>query len=108
MASSLVPPPPTHSSLANSAGLPAPAWARWVQQLWDRLHGGATGGCTVARCIVATSTSATTDFGTLETGDRVLVSPASAGNSHFVTVASNGTLPEAAVVGSLYVVLRPF
>ena len=42
----------------------------------------------------------------LRVGDQVVVVPASAVNSHFVTVATAGTLPEAAVVGSLYVVLR--
>jgi hypothetical protein len=58
--------------------------------------------------IVATSTSTTTDFGALKVGDRVVKIPAVAGNSIFYTVATAGTLPAAAVVGDLYVVLRAF
>lgn len=65
-------------------------------------------GVTIAAMIVAAHVSQTTDFGALKVNDQVLVIPAAAGNSHFVTVATAGTLPEAAVVGSLYVVLRPF
>ena len=59
-----------------------------------------------AALIVATATSQTTDFGALAVGDRVVVIPAAAGNSHFVTVTTAGTLGEAAVVGSLYIALR--
>jgi hypothetical protein len=58
--------------------------------------------------IVATNVSQTVDFAALAVGDKVVVIPASAGNSHFVTVATAGTLGEAAVVGSLYVVLRAY
>lgn len=60
----------------------------------------------IAALITATATSTTTDFGALKVGDKVLVFPASAGNTKFLTVATAGTLPEAAVVGTLYVVLR--
>jgi hypothetical protein len=59
-----------------------------------------------AAVIVATNTSQTVDFASLAVGDQVAVIPAAAGNSHFVTVATAGTLGEAAVVGSLYVALR--
>lgn len=60
----------------------------------------------VANVIVATNVSATIDFASLKVADKVLIMPAVAGNSQFVTVATLGTLPQAAVVGSLYVVLR--
>lgn len=56
--------------------------------------------------IVALHVSQTTDFGILAVGDVVAVLPAAAGNSHFLTVATAGTLGEAAVVGSLYIILR--
>lgn len=65
-------------------------------------------GWTIKSLIVATSTSTTTDFAALAVGDKVVVIPASAGNSHFVSVATAATLPEAAVIGSLYVVLRAY
>jgi hypothetical protein len=109
MPSQLVPPPPTQSTLASQVGLPTPPWARWFQQLWDKLHGGtASGGNIIPRLIIATSVSTIADFGSLEAGDRVLIVPAVAGNASFVTVAVNGALPVAAVVGGLYVVLRAF
>jgi hypothetical protein len=60
----------------------------------------------VPAIIVATSTSTTTDFAALAVGDKVLMVPAVAGNSIFYTVATAGTLPAAAVVGNLYVILR--
>ena len=60
----------------------------------------------VAAMIVATSTSTTTDFGALAVGDKVLHIPAVAGNAAFLSVATKGTLPSAAVVGDLYLVLR--
>lgn len=66
----------------------------------------------VADVIVATSTSTTTDFASLVTGDKVLVLPVAAGTpanttgSYFKEVATDGTLPAAAVVGNVYVVLR--
>lgn len=62
----------------------------------------------VPAVITATNVSQTIDFGALVVGDKVVVIPAAAGNSHFVTVATIGTLGEAAVVGSLYVVLRAY
>jgi hypothetical protein len=60
----------------------------------------------IANVIVATNVSQTINFGSLLVGDRVVVIPAVAGNSNFVTVATAGTLGQAAVVGSLYIVLR--
>lgn len=63
-------------------------------------------GASIALAIVATSTSTTLNFAALAVGDLVMVLPASAGNSHFVLCATAGTLPEAAVNGSLYVALR--
>lgn len=62
----------------------------------------------VAALITATATSTTTDFKSLKVGDKVLILPATAGDAQFVSVATAGTLPQAAVVGSLYVVLRAF
>jgi hypothetical protein len=56
--------------------------------------------------IVATSTSTTTNFSALAVGDKVVHIPATAGNATFYTVATAGTLPAAAVVGDLYIVLR--
>jgi hypothetical protein len=61
---------------------------------------------TVAAAIVATATSTTTDFATLKVGDLVCQIPATAGNAQKLVVATAGTLPEAAVVGDLYIVLR--
>lgn len=65
-------------------------------------------GLTVAAAITATATSTTTNFGALLVGDLVIAVPAAAGNTIFYTVATAGTLPAAAVVGSLYVVLRAY
>jgi hypothetical protein len=56
--------------------------------------------------IVATNVSQTVDFGVLAVGDIVVYVPAAAGTTHFVTVATAGTLGEAAVVGDLYIALR--
>jgi hypothetical protein len=58
--------------------------------------------------IVAAHTSQTTDFAALKVGDLVVHVPATAGNAQFLTVATAGTLPVAAVVGDLYIVLRAF
>ena len=83
-----------------------------ARELIDAINGGVAGAAQDLFCcplaIVATSTSTTTNFATLAVGDLVAVIPAVAGNSHFVTVATAGTLPEAAVVGSLYIALRAF
>tara|TARA_R110000751_G_scaffold251516_1_gene351164 strand:- start:468 stop:791 length:324 start_codon:yes stop_codon:yes gene_type:complete len=59
--------------------------------------------------IVATSTSQTTDFASLKVGDHVIIFKphASLGNAGFATVATVGDLGVAAVIGDLYVVLRP-
>lgn len=62
----------------------------------------------LARLIVATAVSQTTDFGALKVGDKVLHIPAAAGNSDFRTCATAGDLGAAAVIGDLYVVLRAF
>jgi hypothetical protein len=60
----------------------------------------------VVGVIVATNVSQTVDFGVLAVGDVVVYVPAAAGTTHFVTVATAGTLGEAAVVGGLYIALR--
>jgi hypothetical protein len=58
--------------------------------------------------IVGTNVSTTIDFGGLVVGDKILILPAAAGNAQFVTCAVAGTLPQAGVVGSLYVVFRAY
>ena len=63
--------------------------------------------------IVATAVSTTTDFGSLKIGDRILTmdeaagSPASTTGAYYLTCVADGTLPAAAVVGNVYIVLRP-
>jgi len=59
--------------------------------------------------IVATAVSTTTDFPSLKVGDHVvMVAPNGVvDQAEFTTVATVGTLPVAAVVGNLYIVLRP-
>lgn len=57
--------------------------------------------------ITATNVSQTIDFGSLKQNDRVVRIPAVAGGSQFVIIATDGDLSVAAVVGDLYVVLRP-
>lgn len=76
------------------------------QRLADAVNTTAMSAFLIPAVIVATNVSTTLDFGALRIGDRVLILPAAAGNAQFVTVAANGTLPQAAVVGSLYVVIR--
>lgn len=61
----------------------------------------------LAAAIVATNVSQTIDFGALQVGDLVAMIPAVAGNADFITVATAGDLGQAAVVGNLYLVLRP-
>lgn len=57
--------------------------------------------------ITATSTSATTDFGALAVGDLVIAVPAGAGGAvNGYVIATAGTLPALAVVGSKYMVFR--
>ena len=68
----------------------------------------ATSTVTVPLAIVATAVSTTTNFAALGVNDLVMILPAVAGNAQFVTCAVAGTLPQAAVVGSLYVALRAF
>ncbi len=63
-------------------------------------------GWGIPAAIVAAHTSSTTDFAALLAKDLVVHIPATAGNASFSTVATAGTLPTAAVVGDLYIVLR--
>lgn len=60
----------------------------------------------IAAAIVATNVSQTIDFAALAVGDQVLMIPATAGNADLITIATAGTLGQAAVVGNIYVVLR--
>jgi len=56
--------------------------------------------------IIATSVSATTDFGVIAVGDVVVHIQASAGDAVFAEAVAAGTSPIApAVVGDLYIVL---
>ncbi len=61
----------------------------------------------VAAAIVATNVSQTVDFGALKVNDQVLMIPATAGNADLITISTAGNLGQAAVVGNIYVVLRP-
>lgn len=73
----------------------------------DGVDAGLLASHVIVGMIVATNVSTTIDFaGKLAVGDRVIMIPAVAGNSIFYTVATAGTLPAAAVVGNLYVVVR--
>lgn len=73
----------------------------------DGVNAGLLASHVIANLIVATNVSATIDFaGKLSVGDKVVMIPAVAGNSIFYTVVTAGTLPAAAVVGNLYVVIR--
>jgi hypothetical protein len=100
-------------SLSNNAlkAIASTGVASAYQELAQAINNGsataAQSGATVAALIIATSTSTTTDFGALAVGDKVVHIAAVAGNAIFWTVATAGTLPAAAVVGDLYIVLRP-
>lgn len=39
MAAAALPPPPLDSALAQGDGRAAPAWARWLQQIWESVRG---------------------------------------------------------------------
>jgi hypothetical protein len=66
----------------------------------------ALGSYSISGAIVATSTSTTTNFSSLLVGDTIIHVPATPGNVQSGLVAVAGTLPFAAVVGDLYMVLR--
>ncbi len=73
----------------------------------DGVNAGLLASHVIANLITATNVSTTIDFvGKLAVGDKVVMIPAVAGNSIFYTVATAGTLPAAAIVGNLYVVIR--
>jgi hypothetical protein len=57
--------------------------------------------------IVATNVSATHDFSSLQVNDLLVHIPATAGNASFEKCVTAGTKPSAAVVGDLYIQLRP-
>ena len=82
------------------------------RELVDAINAGqaaaAQNPIAVAAAIVATAVSQTTDFAALKVGDQVLMIPATAGNADLITIAVAGDLGQAAVVGNIYVVLRPF
>jgi hypothetical protein len=81
------------------------------RELVDAINkGSAAGGQIVsalAGAIVATNVSQTVDFASLKVGDLVAMIPATAGSADFITVATIGDLGQAAVVGNLYLVIRP-
>lgn len=72
----------------------------------DGIDAGLLSSHVVAGLIVATNVSQTIDFASLKVGDKVVAIGAVAATTNFVTVATAGTLGQAAVVGSLYIVLR--
>lgn len=82
------------------------------REIVDAVNQGQAGAASEAwstvGVIIAQSTSSTTDFGSLQVGDRVVMIPAVAGNSVSLLVATAGTLPVAAVTGNTYMVLRAF
>ena len=63
--------------------------------------------------IIATAVSTTTDFGSLKVGDKVLVmdeaagTPANTTGAYYMVCVTAVTLPAAAVISNIYVVLRP-
>tara|TARA_R110002050_G_scaffold116946_1_gene233591 strand:- start:7487 stop:7807 length:321 start_codon:yes stop_codon:yes gene_type:complete len=61
----------------------------------------------VCDLIIATNVSQTIDFGSLKVGDHVIIIKPASGPAQFVTIAVAGDLGTAAVVGQLYIVLRP-
>lgn len=85
---------------------------RLIESLTSKTAGNEVGGILnnstwgTPAIIVATAVSSTTDFGALAVGDFVVHIPATAGNAAFTKVATAGTLPVAAVVGDLYIVIR--
>ena len=66
----------------------------------------ALGAYSISGAIPATSTSTTTNFGTLQVGDFLVHLPASPGSAQFAAVVTAGTAPFAAVIGDLYLVMR--
>lgn len=72
----------------------------------DGINAGLLASHVIANVIVATNVSTTLNFASLAVADKVVMIPAVAGNSIFYTVATAGTLPAAAIVGNLYVVIR--
>jgi hypothetical protein len=66
----------------------------------------ALGADSISGAIVATSTSQTVNFGSLQVGDVLVHIPASPGNVQFGVVATAGMSPFAAVIGDLYLDLR--
>ena len=66
-------------------------------------------GLSLVSVIVATNVSQTIDFAALAKGDKVVHISVAGGNNDIVaSVATAGTLGEAAIVGDVYVVMRPF
>jgi hypothetical protein len=64
------------------------------------------GAYSIPALIVATNVSTTIDFGALAVGDKVLHISVAGGTNDLTTVATKGTLAEAAIVGDVYVVFR--
>src|ERR1035441_6090653 len=66
----------------------------------------ALGSYSISGSIVATSTSQTTNFGSLLIGDFLVHVPATPGSAQFAAVVTAGTAPFFAVISDLYLVLR--
>jgi hypothetical protein len=97
--------------LVNATTAPLANWLTLKARL-EQILAGVSAEKSVVATIVATSTSTTTDFASLQVGDQVVGIPVPAGTpanttgTYFGTVAAAGTLPFAAVVGNIYLVLR--
>lgn len=73
----------------------------------DGVNAGLLASHVLAGAIVATNASQTVDFGSLAVGDIVVQIPLTTpGSTAYHVVATAGTLPVAAVVTSLYLVIR--
>lgn len=84
-------------------------------EIVDAINAGAAlaaaSAASVAAVIVAAHASATTDFGALKVGDKVIhiAAGAAPANVNWATVVTAGTNPDGAgVVGDLYIALRAF
>jgi hypothetical protein len=84
-------------------------------EIVDAINAGAahaaSGPWQMAAVIVASHASATTDFGALAVGDKVIhiAAGAAPANVNWATVVTAGTNPDGAgVIGDLYIAIRAF
>ena len=67
----------------------------------------ALGSYSISGSIIATNVSESVNFGSLLIGDYLVHIPASPGGVQFAAVVAAGNAPYAAVIGDLYLVMRP-